>query len=148
MDEFLNNLKKSLEDGVPDDNIINYHYEILHVADMEQKIRQNKAKDDLVYQDEIVQYVNGVDVPTEEMQLYNEEVKEFLGENIPKDVTEKLESQTKKMDEFEKKRIKRELIELNSAHILMIIDENKILQAKINKNNDLIHYLKEEMEKL
>lgn len=117
MDEFLNKLKKSLEEGIPDDNVINHHYEILRVVDMEQKVRQNKAEDDKIYQDEISQYINGVDASTEEMQLYNQEINEFLGDGIPKDISDKLESQSMKMDVFEKSRIKRELIELNTAHI-------------------------------
>lgn len=160
--EYLKKLKESLEKGVRNDDIVNIHYDILQGADLEQKVRQSKAKDDDLYTKEILDYAtnkkdliddneiknqNDLQRTKEEHAVYTNEIKDYIGDDMPKDVTRKLIDQAKVLADFDADRIKKERIELNTHQIRLLHEDSAKLKAKIQKNDDLVTYLLDEIKK-
>ena len=154
--EYLKKLKEALEKGVQNDDVTNMHYDILKGADLEQKIRLSKAKDNDLYTNEIIEYTKDIkrndgiseENIIKERKHYNEDIKDFIGNDMPKDVTEKLTSQAKVLAQFEADRIRKEQIELSEHQIKLLNEDSNKLRAKIQKNNELVQFLMNELTKI
>lgn len=162
--EYLKKLKESLEKGVQDRDVVNMHYEILQGADLEQRVRQAKAKDNDLYTTEILNYVTDkndilgnekkrvevekeIERNKEEHAAYTDEIKNYIGDDMPIDVTKKLIDQAKVLEQFDADRIKKERIELNTYQIKLLNEDSDKLRMKIQKNNELVKYLIDEITK-
>lgn len=148
--DYLKKLKESLERGVQNEDVVNMHYEILKGADLEQKIRLSKAKDSDIYTNEILDYANDIkrSTPLVEDNKISEVPKDYIAGDIPKDVTEKLISQAKVLAQYDADRIKKEKIELSEHQIRLLNEDSDKLRAKIQKNNELVQFLINEITKL
>jgi len=151
MSDFLKKLKQSVETGEINKDVVDLHYEILHGADMDQKTKKDRANEDKLYVNEVLDFVNDQTVDNTgafndkiaEVNSYNEEMKNFIGGDV--DMSEKLASEAKALKEFEESQKRKDLFELNKEHIRLLREENIQLANKIAKNNDLIEYLKKEV---
>lgn len=153
--DYLKKLKESLEQGVKNDDVVNLHFDILKGADLEIKLRQDKLKDIDSYTKEILNYATDKnDILGNELKKieiehasYTNEVKNYIGESMPKEIINKLTDQSKGLADFEADRIKKERIELNTHQIRLLNEDSQKLRAKIQKNDDLILYLMEEIKR-
>jgi len=130
MADFLKNLKESLEKGAPNEEIINIHYEILKTADVLDKVKKSEKIDDTLYLDAIKDYVLPITGATKEKIVFS---------------SEKAEETIKVFNENLKRK---EIVEINTLQIKLLMDDSAKLQQQIIKNTELIEYLKLEMEKM
>jgi hypothetical protein len=127
---FLKNLKESLEKGSPNEEIINIHYEILKTADVLDKVKKSEKIDDTLYLNAIKDFVQPITGVTKENIIFSsekaEETMKIFGEDLKK----------------------REVIEMNTLQIKLLMEDSAKLQQQITKNSELIEYLNFEMNKV
>jgi hypothetical protein len=130
MADFLKNLKESLEKGAPNEEIINIHYEILKTADVLDKVKKSEKIDDTLYLNAIKDFVQPITGVTKENIIFSsekaEETMKIFGEDLKK----------------------REVIEMNTLQIKLLMEDSAKLQQQITKNSELIEYLNFEMNKV
>jgi hypothetical protein len=159
MDDFLKKLKKAVDSGEANPDIVNRHYDVLQGADMIDLLKANKNEEEKSYENEVLGFLGHETTSVEHIQTgspqaeridetaYLDEIQNYSNDEKKKNRLEVMEQARIDAEAQDKKRKKRELIEMNNAHIKMIQDENEQLQKKILKNNELIEYLKIEMER-
>lgn len=135
-DDYLKKLKESLDKGEQNDDVVNIHFEILKGADLEQAQRKSKAKDTELYTNEILDFVNEGKPSSDKITKVAPTVSE-----------QQVEEARRIMVEYEKSKAKKDIAETNLMHIELLQKENQMLHSKIQKNNELINYLTEEMNK-
>lgn len=156
MDDFLKNLQKSLEKGEVSKEITDQHYNILQGAGMVDLLKVQQSAEENIHKKEVNDFLNkSLDDDLEKGRIQRDkredeklridEVLDYTG--TKEEMQAKVKQAVIDGEEFEKKRKKRELIELNTAHIKMLGEENEQYQKKILKNNELIEYLKKEMDR-
>lgn len=129
MNEFLKKLNDSLATGLPDDEVISHHYEILTGVDILKAQKENGGKDRELYENEILSYVSSGNTSAPAFKTSTE----IFVEKIT----------NARVDE--NYNLNKELIESNTAQIKLLNDEIEQLKQKIAKNLDLIEFLKFEM---
>ena len=155
MSDYLKKMKEALEKGQINEEIVDHHYEVLHTVDMINIVKANKNQEANSYEQEINGFINDFTTgETETIDLTKIMAVDDEVIDLPAPIAltqdelrERFEQGNRDAAEFEKKRKKKELIELNTAHIQLLSDENGILLQKVIKNKELMEYLKLEMER-
>lgn len=163
MSDFLKKIKQSLENGEENSEVVNQHFDLLHGADMVDALRQAKKEEENTYDNELTEFVQGKgvdammenerirnlidDAAQDNEQGYIDEVFNYTGNETREEMMKKMQAANDHAKKQEALRKKKELIEMNSAHIKMLEDEIKIWEGKIAKHRDLIQHLKQQIER-